>query len=242
MISLKATMARRRDAAFTLIQHSLIIAGLLLVAGALNVLAKSSPAAPDVPAVPVVAAAASGAPAAPAADPARLVVAAATPADDPAQDALSPRMQGALDYVKRRYRVSAEALQPVFEVAQLIGKERRIDPLLIVAMIGIESGFNPFAESTMGAQGLMQVIPRFHRDKVPHNAGDKPLLDPLINITVGVRVLEEAIRRSGGLVPGLQHYAGSADDPDEAYASKVLAEKERLENAARRAKRPSSSA
>ena len=106
--------------------------------------------------------------------------------------------------------------------------------VLIVAVIGIESSFNPFAESTMGAQGLMQVIPRFHQDKVPDGAGEKALLDPVINIKVGTHVLEEAIRRRGGLIPGLQHYAGSSD-PTGAYANKVLAEKHRLEQAARRA-------
>ncbi|WP_301102160.1 transglycosylase SLT domain-containing protein [Propionivibrio sp.] len=156
-----------------------------------------------------------------------------TPADEPEPLILSPRMQGALDYVIRRYRVSPEALVPVFEEAQLIGKERRIDPLLIVAIIGIESGFDQFAESSMGARGLMQVIPRFHRDKVPDGAGDGAFLDPRINIRVGVYVLEEAIRRRGGLVAGLQYYAGSSE-PEGIYASKVLAEKERLEQAARR--------
>lgn len=218
-ISLKESTSGRRDAAVNLLQHSLVILGLLFVFALIDVAAASLPRTPPV---------------ASAADASSAVVAVLTPEPD----VLSPRMQGALDYVKRRYRVSADALQPVFEVAQLIGKERRIDPLLIVAVIGIESGFNPFAESAMGAQGLMQVIPRFHRDKVPSGAGDKPLLDPLINITVGVHVLQEAIRRSGGLVSGLQYYAGSADDPDEGYASKVLAEKERLENAARRGARP----
>ena len=50
---------------------------------------------------------------------------------------------------------------------------------------------------------------------------------------VAVKVLEEAIRRKGGLVAGLQQYAGSSD-PEGAYASKVLAEKDRLEQATRR--------
>lgn len=85
----------------------------------------------------------------------------------------------------------------------------------------------------MGAKGLMQVIPRFHTDKLPAGASERSLLDPVINIQVGVKVLEEAIRRQGGLVAGLQQYAGSSD-PEGAYAAKVLAEKERLEQAARR--------
>ncbi len=221
-ITLKHTMARSTDAALNLIQHSLIIAGLLLVFAVINVFANGSPSIgiqeldSDLP----VASISAEPPDVP------LVV-------EPVAVILSPRMQGALDYVTRRYRVSQEALVPVFEVAQLIGKERRIDPLLIVAIIGIESRFNPFAESAMGAQGLMQVIPRFHMDKVPEGTGDKPFLDPVINIRVGVHVLEEAIRRSGGLVAGLQQYAGSSDS-EGGYASKVLAEKERLEQAARR--------
>ena len=146
---------------------------------------------------------------------------------------LSPQMQAALDYVKRRYRVSQDALLPVFQTAEIVGKERRIDPLLIVAIIGIESRFNPFAESHMGAQGLMQVMPRFHLDKLPKDAGDNPFFDPLLNIKVGAHVLEEAIKRQGGLVAGLQSYAGSSS-PTNGYADKVLAEKERIEQAVRR--------
>jgi len=143
-------------------------------------------------------------------------------------EALTPHMRSALNYVTRRYRVSQKALLPIFAAAQVTGRERGIDPLLIVAVIGIESGFNPLAESSMGAQGLMQIIPRFHQDKVPEGAGDNPLLDPVTNVQVGVHVLQESIRRSGGLIAGLQQYGGSSDTED-AYASKVLAEKRRLE-------------
>ena len=146
---------------------------------------------------------------------------------------LTPSMRSALDYVTRHYRVSQAALLPIFEAAQITGRERGIDPLLIVAVIGIESRFNPLAESAMGAQGLMQVIPRFHMEKVPEGAGDRPLLDPVTNIQVGVQVLQESIRRRGSLIAGLQQYAGSSDT-EGAYASKVLAEKRRLEQGSRR--------
>ena len=105
------------------------------------------------------------------------------------ENSLSPVMKKALAYVAQRYRVSADALRPVFEAAQVVGQERRIDPLLIVAIIAIESRFNPFAESPMGAQGLMQVIPRFHMDKIPDDAGERPFLDPATNIRIGTTVL-----------------------------------------------------
>jgi hypothetical protein len=80
----------------------------------------------------------------------------------------------------------------------------------------------------------MQVIPGYHLDKVPQGAGLQPFLDPVTNIQVGVHVLEEAIRWRGSLTAGLQHYGGASDDPESGYANKVLAEKERLEQAARR--------
>ncbi|PKO83868.1 MAG: lytic transglycosylase domain-containing protein [Betaproteobacteria bacterium HGW-Betaproteobacteria-11] len=157
--------------------------------------------------------------------------------DEPARETLPPRMQAALDSVAQRYRVSAEVLVPIFATAQSFGRERHVDPLLVVAVIGIESGFNPFAESSMGAQGLMQIIPRFHQDKVPkgsEGAGKSPFFDPVLNVRMGTLVLEEAIRQRGGLIAGLQQYGGAMSDEEQTYANKVLAEKQRLEQAASR--------
>lgn len=147
---------------------------------------------------------------------------------------LSPAMNSALESVAQRYRVSPEALQAVFEAAQAAAQSRNLDPLLIVAIIGIESGFNPYAQSPMGALGLMQVIPRYHQDKLPKAAGKAAFLDPASNVQVGAQVLQEAIRRQGGLMEGLQYYGGVSDDPDQSYANRVITEKQRLEQAARR--------
>jgi len=156
------------------------------------------------------------------------------PAAAAALEPLSPRMKAALGYVAQRYRVSAEALRPIFHAVQSTSQELSLDPLLIVAVIGVESRFNPFSQSVVGAQGLMQVIPRFHKDKLPPNAGKAPLLDPVTNIRVGSLALNEAIRRNGGLMEGLQQFAGASKDEDQTYATKVLLEKQRLEDAANR--------
>lgn len=147
---------------------------------------------------------------------------------------LSPRMRGALDYVARRYKVSTEAVQPIFATAQAVGRELRLDPLLIIAVIGVESGFNPFSQSVVGAQGLMQVVPRFHLDKLPEEAAPAAFFDPVTNVQVGARVLKESIRRNGGLEEGLQQFGGAIGDPDRRYSSKVLAERQRLEQAVQR--------
>ena len=165
------------------------------------------------------------------------VTAAATPLlreEGPATPGLTPAMKAALDYVVQRYRVSADALLPVFETVQSVARERRLDPLLLIAVISVESRFNPFSQSPMGAQGLMQIIPRYHLDKVENTDAEQPFLDPIINVQVGARILHEAIQRQGGVMEGLQYYAGAVDDDEQAYASKVLAEKLRLEQARRR--------
>lgn len=156
-----------------------------------------------------------------------------SPAEESAAT-LNPRMRGALDYVSRRYRVSTEALQPIFATAQVAGRELHLDPLLIIAVIGVESGFNPFSQSVFGAQGLMQVVPRFHMDKLPEEADRSDFLDPVVNVQVGAKVLKESIQRFGGLESGLQQFGGNVNDPDRRYAGKVLAEKQRLEQAVQR--------
>jgi len=150
---------------------------------------------------------------------------------EPGPVALSPRMRGAMDYVSKRYRVANEALLPIFSAAQVSARELRLDPLLIIAVIGVESGFNPFSQSVVGAQGLMQVVPRFHQDKLPDEVPGTSFLDPVTNVQIGARVLHESIRRNGGLEDGLQQFAGALGDPERRYASKVLAEKQRLEQA-----------
>ena len=150
---------------------------------------------------------------------------------EPANEALSARMHVAMDYVSRRYHVSSEALEPIFATAQVAGRQLHLDPLLIIAVIGIESRFNPFSESVVGAKGLMQVMPRYHQDKLPEDADQAAFLNPVINVQVGAKVLKESIRRNGGLENGLQQFGGAISDPDRRYATKVLAEKQRLEQA-----------
>jgi hypothetical protein len=154
------------------------------------------------------------------------------------EETLTPRMRAVLEHVAQRYRVSAEALHPIFQAAQRTGRERDVDPLLIVAVIGIESRFNPFSESAMGALGLMQVMPRFHQDKLPFGAERSFFLDPISNVLVGTHILQESIRRNGELIAGLQQFGGAVNDETQSYANKVLAEKERLEQAAGKNNRP----
>ncbi|CAG0933015.1 MAG: Membrane-bound lytic murein transglycosylase C [Rhodocyclaceae bacterium] len=150
----------------------------------------------------------------------------------------SGEMRGVVEYLARKYRVAATAIEPLVTTARSAGLRAGVDPMLIIAVMAIESGFNPIAESPMGAQGLMQIIPRYHQDKLGKISGDS-LLDPAANIHVGAMILEEYIRRCGSLEEGLQMYAGAASDEAGLYAAKVLAEKQRIESAVRRGRQSS---
>ena len=108
-----------------------------------------------------------------------------------------------------------------------------LDPLLVLAVISIESRFNPIAESAMGAKGLMQIIPKYHRAKLDALGGEDSVLDPESNIMVGTRILQEYVHRTGTLEAGLQFYNGAFWDGSAQYAQKVLAERDRLEQVLR---------
>ena len=126
-----------------------------------------------------------------------------------------------------------QAEQHLDGIVQAAAQQTGVPVSVIRAVIQQESAHNPGAVSHKGAQGLMQIIPRFHQDKVPPAAGEQPFLDPLTNVRIGARILQEAIQRQGSLIDGLQYYAGAADDEDKTYASKIMAERLRLEPTAR---------
>jgi soluble lytic murein transglycosylase-like protein len=132
--------------------------------------------------------------------------------------------------VARRYQVAQDAALEVVRAAIREGERYELDPVLILAVIAVESRFNPVAASHKGAIGLMQVIPRYHPEKIAA-LGASSILVPDVNIALGARILNEAIRRGGSDMVGLQLYNGAADDPTQAYANRVLAERKRIEGA-----------
>jgi soluble lytic murein transglycosylase-like protein len=145
-----------------------------------------------------------------------------------------PRQRTVAAYLARKYRVALDATERLVGNAHAAATETGVDPFLILAVMAIESNLNPIAESHYGAKGLMQVVPRFHLEKVTSRGGPEALLDPHVNIRVGAEILREYIGRMGSLEAGLQLYAGAVDDAERSYARKVLAEMQRLKDAAAR--------
>jgi hypothetical protein len=144
------------------------------------------------------------------------------------------RQQAAVaTWLSRRYRVAPEPISRLVQEAWSVGQRANLDPTLILAIMAVESSFNPFAQSPVGAQGLMQVMTKVHDDKYGPFGGVFAAFDPVTNLRVGVQVLKECISRAGSLEAGLRFYVGAANQADDGgYASKVLSEQSHLRSVA----------
>ena len=148
-------------------------------------------------------------------------------ATDPSE--LSRQQSAVARWLSTRYRVAPEPVSRLVQEAWSVGDRAKLDPTLILAVIAIESSFNPFAQSKVGAQGLMQVMTLLHNDKYEAFGGNLAAFDPVTNLRVGVQVLKECIARAGGLEAGLRFYVGAANLPDDGgYATRVLGEQQAL--------------
>jgi soluble lytic murein transglycosylase-like protein len=142
-------------------------------------------------------------------------------------------------WIARRYNVAPEPISRLVQEAWDVGQRASLEPTLVLAVMAVESSFNPFAQSHVGAQGLMQVMTRIHQDKYEVFGGQNAAFDPVTNIRVGALVLKDCIRRAGSLEGGLKYYVGAANLGDDGgYAAKVLAEQGYLKQVASGAKLP----
>ena len=155
--------------------------------------------------------------------------AAAGPIEARAETPLEREQRVVTEFIAKRYRVADTAVASFVASAYRAGAQHSVDPLLILAVMAVESRYNPVAESGVGAKGLMQVIPKFHLEKLLDHGGENALLEPDVNIVVGTQILREYTRRLGDLEAALQMYAGALDEPTAQYASKVFAERARLQ-------------
>lgn len=153
-------------------------------------------------------------------------VTAADPSELPEHQALIA------DWLSRKYRVAKEPLSALVAEAYDVGHKVSVDPKLILAVMAMESRFNPFAASPVGAHGLMQVMTRVHTDKYEGFGGAMAAFDPLTNLRVGAMVLQETIRRAGSVEGGLRLYVGAVTTDGREYIDRVLSEHERLQRVA----------
>jgi hypothetical protein len=144
-----------------------------------------------------------------------------------------PKQQASVAlWLSRKYRVAPEPLGALVAEAFQIGEKAKLDPTLILAIMAIESRFNPFAQSPVGAQGLMQVLTRVHTDKYENFGGKLAAFDPLTNLRVGAKVLQDCIKRAGSIEGGLRLYVGAVTTDGNWYVDRVIAEHLRIQSVA----------
>jgi soluble lytic murein transglycosylase-like protein len=133
------------------------------------------------------------------------------------------------DFFEKKYKLDRAKIEEYVSNTILIAKEVNIDPVLLLAVISVESNFNPNIKSHAGAEGLMQVMTSVHRDKYAHFGGTSDAVKPEVNIRVGAYILKYLIATGGSLRNGLKFYvgAGNAED-DGGYGDKVMAERNRI--------------
>jgi soluble lytic murein transglycosylase-like protein len=231
----------------TTAQHTLTVFGLSAVAvGALlyarpDLAKEFSHLISAQPAAPVVAAAATVvAPplsslmdAGPVASHAEEAASAPLTAQEKAMLGNSKQQKFVTSWLSKRYRVANDATDMLVSTAYLTAKDIKLDPLLILAVMAIESGLNPFAESPVGAQGLMQVMSKVHHARFQQMGGVQAALNPVANIRVGSLILKDYVNRGGSIEAGLKTYVGAAAfENDSGYGSRVLAEYHKLKQVA----------
>ena len=142
--------------------------------------------------------------------------------------------QSVARYLSNKYKIEHTAGLDFVEKAITVSREVGLDPTLILAVTAVESSFNPFAESKKGAQGLMQVRTNVHTDKYELFGGHQAALDPDANMRVGSLILRQYIAKGGSLDAGLRLYVGASSvfTNDGGYGQKVLAERQRIRDAA----------
>jgi len=94
--------------------------------------------------------------------------------------------------------LSLGRIQDPFAVAKTIYEEsykHKIDPLLVIAVVHIESSFRPHVISKKGAVGLMQIMPKTGREVASWlkwaKYSEHDLFDPIKNIRLGIYYLKK---------------------------------------------------
>ena len=150
----------------------------------------------------------------------------------PATD-LNPTQMALVQAVRSKYKIAPEPVNALMLEVFDLADRAALDPTLILAVIGVESNFNPFANSSAGAKGLMQVLQEVHSEQFTPYGGVMAIFDPKTNLRIGVKILNECIKLTGSIEEGLRLYKAGEESVslETDYVARVLAEQARLKQA-----------
>ena len=146
---------------------------------------------------------------------------------------LLPEQAKVTHWLSRKYKVAAQPLSTLVAEAWQLGQFSQLPPTLILAVMAVESGFNPFAKGAQGGTGLMQIEPTAHADTLQQFGGPLAAFDPVTNMRIGARLLQASIQQGGSVEEGLRQYSrASGQSRDTAYIERVLTEQKQLDRIA----------
>ena len=144
-----------------------------------------------------------------------------------------PRSQALVAvWLAQKYHVAPEPLAALVAEAHVLSRSSKLPAHLILGVMAIESNFHPYIQSKVGAQGLMQVMPKVHAQRYEEFGGKLAAFDPITNLRVGVSVLVDSIKLRGGNVDdGLRFYLGGDATAmgGDGYVAKVRAEQAHMD-------------
>lgn len=124
----------------------------------------------------------------------------------------SPAVAAVIRHIESR-RETGMTGDEIAEVAAVIVTESSrlgMDPALILAVIHVESRFDPFASSSAGAMGLMQILPSTGAELAAREGvawrGPQSLFDPALNVHLGIAYLKKLADRYGNTSVALAAY------------------------------------
>jgi soluble lytic murein transglycosylase-like protein len=131
-------------------------------------------------------------------------------AADP-QPVRDPRVVATHDALHWRH-TGLSAREEWFVAETIVAEADRqdLDPRLVLAVVQVESGGYNFAVSSVGALGLMQLMPATGRDLARSEGlawhGEETLFDPAVNIRLGTAYLRQLSDRYGSWQAALAAY------------------------------------
>lgn len=134
-------------------------------------------------------------------------------AEAPTNVIIDKKLAGIANIIQREGNLHINTAYKYAEYIITAANKHNIDPILILAVINVESMFKATSKN-MGSLGLMQVVATIHKIKPAES-----LYNPEYNIQVGSKILKDSIRRGGNITAGLSLYNGSY------YISTVYADK-----------------
>jgi soluble lytic murein transglycosylase-like protein len=147
-----------------------------------------------------------------------------TAASDATPDAGLPALSDITAMLRAQFRVAPLESMKIARAVLIEADRHAISPVLLLAVMSVESSFDRYAVSIAGARGLMQILPAAHPQLID-------LSDPAINVRIGSTILRGYLDESGGdLDAALLRYSGGG----RGYARRVVLRMQRLDASLRR--------